>query len=56
MPADQGWNFNCCVTFGYPTGRWGVAPRIAVENVSYRNGWGRPVGFQIPEPLWPGSR
>jgi nitroreductase len=53
VPADQGWNFNCCVTFGYPTGRWGVAPRRPVEEVSYRNGWGNPVGFTIPEPLWP---
>ncbi len=56
VPADQGWNFNCCVTFGYPTGRWGVAPRRPVEEVSYRNGWGNPVGFSIAEPLWPGSR
>jgi nitroreductase len=56
VPKDQGWNFSCCVTFGYPTGRWDVAPRNVVENVSYRNGWGRPVGFEIPEPLWPGSR
>ncbi len=56
VPADQGWNFNCCVTFGYPTGRWGVAPRRPVEAVSCRNGWGNPVGFSIPEPLWPGPR
>ena len=27
VPEDEGWNFAGCVTFGYPTGRWGVAPR-----------------------------
>jgi hypothetical protein len=56
VPKDQGWNFNCCVTFGYPTGRWGVAPRIPVHEVSFRNGWGRPLGFALNEPLWPPKR
>jgi nitroreductase len=54
VPADQGWKFGSCVTFGYPTGRWGVAPRIPVHEVSYRNRWGQPVGFEVPTPLWPG--
>ena len=45
----------CCVTFGYPTGRWGVAAREPAHEVSYRNQWGTPVGFEIPEPLWPPS-
>jgi hypothetical protein len=42
------------VSFGYPTGRWGVAPRIPVDQVSYRNTWGSDVGFSVPEPLWAG--
>ena len=51
-PRDQGWNFVACVTFGYPTGRWGVAPRRPAHEVAYRNRWGGDVGFQIPAPLW----
>lgn len=54
VPVEEGWTFGSCVTFGYPTGRWGVAPRIPVHKVSYRNRWGTPVGFEIPTPLWPG--
>jgi len=53
VPADEGWNMACCVTFGYPTGRWGVAPRVPAHQVSYRNRWGEPVGFEVPTPLWP---
>jgi len=52
VPEDQGWNFACLVTMGYPTGRWGVAPRRPVHEVSYRNRWSEPLGFEIPEPLW----
>lgn len=52
VPADQGWNMACCVSFGYPTGRWGVAPRRPVHEVSFRNRWGTPVGFEIDQPLW----
>jgi nitroreductase len=52
VPKDEGWLMACCVTFGYPTGKWGVAPRRPVHEVSHRNRWGEPVGFEIPEPLW----
>jgi len=55
VPKDQGWNFNGCVSFGVPTGKWGVAPRTPVHRVSFRNRWGNPVGFEIPAPLWPGK-
>ena len=54
VPEDEGWIFAACVTLGYPTGRWGVAPRRPAHEVSYRNRWGTPVGFEIPEPLFPG--
>lgn len=54
VPRDQGWNFNACVTLGYPTGRWGIAPRSPVHEVSYRNQWGTELGFEISEPLWKG--
>ena len=53
VPADQGWIMASCVTFGYPTGRWGVAPRRPVHEVAHRNRWGEPVGFEVPAPLWP---
>ncbi|MGC0423252.1 nitroreductase family protein [Embleya sp. AB8] len=53
VPADQGWHMACCVSFGYPTGKWGVAPRTSAHEVAYRNGWGEPVGFEVAAPLWP---
>jgi nitroreductase len=56
VPKDEGWLFSSCVTMGYPTGRWGVAPRTPVHEVTYRNHWGAPVGFTIDEPLWPPAR
>ncbi|MFF5204549.1 nitroreductase family protein [Streptosporangium sp. NPDC000396] len=52
VPDGEGWWLACTVTFGYPTGRWGVAPRRPVHQVSYRNRWGDPVGFTVDEPLW----
>jgi nitroreductase len=51
-PEDKGWTMNCLVSFGYPTGRWGVAPRRPVQEVAYRNRWGADIGFAISEPLW----
>jgi nitroreductase len=54
VPADQGWSMSAAVSFGYPTGRWGVAARQPLDHVSYRNTWGESVGFSVPEPLWPG--
>jgi nitroreductase len=54
VPAGRGWEMACCVSFGYPTGRWGVAPRRPAHEVAYRNTWGGDLGLEIPEPLWPG--
>jgi nitroreductase len=55
VPSDEGWNMACCVSFGYPTGRWGVAARRPAHEVAYRNRWGSPVGFHVSEPLWGGT-
>jgi nitroreductase len=55
VPPDKGWAMACCVSFGYPTGRWGVAARRPVHEIAYRNAWGADLGMQVPEPLWPGS-
>lgn len=52
VPTDQNWRLACTVTFGYPTGRWGVAPRRPAHEVTYRNRWEAPPGFEIPSPLW----
>ena len=52
-PTDEHWVMACCVSFGYPTGRWGVAARRPVHEVSFRNRWGNDAGFEVPEPLWP---
>jgi nitroreductase len=55
VPEGKGWTMACCVSFGYPTGRWGVAARRPVHEVAYRNQWGADLGFEIGEPLWPTS-
>ncbi len=52
VPAEKGWIMNCLVSFGYPTGRWAVAPRRPVHEVAYRNTWGTEIGVRIDEPLW----
>ena len=52
VPRDEHWVMACCVSFGYPTGRWGIAARRPVHEVSYRNRWGSPVGFTVDQPLW----
>jgi len=54
VPDNKGWAMACCVSFGYPRGRWGVAPRRPAHEVAYRNQWGTGLGFEIPEPLWAG--
>jgi nitroreductase len=52
VPPGKGWTMACCVSFGYPTGRWADAARRPVHEVAYRNSWGTDVGFEISEPLW----
>ena len=54
VPEDQGWILSGTVSFGYPTGTWGVAQRRPVHEVAYRNTWGTAVGFEVTEPLWEG--
>ncbi len=53
VPPDKGWVNACCVSFGYPLGRWAVAQRTPVDQVAFRNRWGKSLGLQIPDPLWP---
>ncbi|MBM4195489.1 MAG: nitroreductase family protein [Gammaproteobacteria bacterium] len=53
LGVPKGWTFHACVTFGYPTGKWGVAPRVPVHKVMHRNRWDAPIGFTLEKPLWP---
>jgi nitroreductase len=55
VPQDEGWIFTCCLSFGHPPGRGGLAKRRPVPPVSYTNGWGRPLGYENNDPLWSGS-
>jgi nitroreductase len=52
VPDGEGWLLSGCVSFGYPTGRWAVAPRRPVHEVTYRNAWGSGPGIEVPAPLW----
>jgi len=54
VPVEQGWKMSAMLTLGYPLGKWGVAAnRRPVQEVSSRNGWGKPFGVEVPQPLWP---
>jgi nitroreductase len=53
VPQDSGWVNLCCVSFGYPTGRWATASRVPAHKVAFRNQWGAPFEPEIPVPLWP---
>jgi nitroreductase len=53
VPEGTNWTMSCCVTFGYPTGKWGVGARRPAHEVAFRNSWDGPLGFEVPEPLWP---
>ncbi len=52
VPEEQGWSMACCVSFGYPTGRWAVAKRRPVDEVAFRNHWGAALGLSVASPLW----
>lgn len=52
---DDSWTNTCMISFGYPTGRWGVAERLPVDRVSARNSWEGALGFSVQEPLWPAA-
>jgi nitroreductase len=55
VPIDSGWQMNCCVTLGYPLGKWGVAERRPVHEVAFRNQWGQSLGVEAAVPTWPGT-
>ena len=53
VPPGKGWELACCVSFGYPTGRWADAAPRPVREVAFRKSWGTDPGLDIPGPLWP---
>jgi nitroreductase len=52
VPADQGWQMAGCATFGWPTGRWGLADRLPAEDVTFHNTWGATLPFRVDGPLY----
>ena len=52
IPADKGWALNATITAGYPLGKWGVAERKPVEEVTFLNRWGQSPDWNLTEPLW----
>lgn len=52
IPADKGWQLAAAVSCGYPLGRWGLAKRRPVEEVTYSNRWGQDLEFEVNGPLW----
>lgn len=53
LGVPSGWQLFGCISFGYPTGRWGVAKRRPAHEVTFRNRWDADPGFEVPAPLWP---
>lgn len=53
VPADKGWQLAAAVSCGYPLGRWGVAQRRPVEEVTFSDRWGESLGIAVDGPRWP---
>lgn len=52
VPLDRGWVLQATVSFGYPLGKWGIAPRRPIEEVTYANQWGVPVPWKATVPTF----
>lgn len=52
IPSDKGWTINAVITAGYPLGKWGVAERNPLDQVTYLNKWGNETNWNVNEPLW----
>ena len=55
VPGDKGWQLAAAVSCGRPEGRWAVAERRPVEEVTYSDRWGSSLPFAVAGPLWPGE-
>ena len=52
IPNDKGWKIDAVITAGYPLGKWGIAKRNSVDEVTYLNTWGNETNWNLEEPLW----
>ena len=52
IPVDKGWKIDAVITAGYPLGKWDVAKRNPVDQVTYLNTWGNETGWNLETPLW----
>ena len=52
IPSDKGWTINAVITAGYPLGKWGVADRNPLDEVTYLNKWGNETNWNVNDPLW----
>ena len=52
VPANEGWMLASIVALGYPTGRWGVAPRKPAHDVTFIERFGQRPGWMVPKPLY----
>ena len=52
IPNDKGWTLNATITAGYPLGKWGVAERKPVDDVTYLNTWGNKTNWNLEQPRW----
>ena len=52
IPNDKGWTLNATITAGSPLGKWGVAERKPVDDVTYLNTWGNKTNWNLEQPLW----
>ena len=54
VPTDAEWVPMAMVTFGYPTGKWGVAQRQPAHELTYQERWGEAPPWKVDTPLWMG--
>src|SRR5690606_31096837 len=52
VPTERGWELAAAVAWGYPLGRWGLAERESANEVAFQDGWGNPLPFVVPNPVW----
>jgi nitroreductase len=52
VPANRGWKQAAAVSCGYPRGKWGLARRTPVHEVTFSDRWDNPVAWRLDQPLW----
>lgn len=52
-PRGEEWVPYAMLTFGVPTGRWGVAKRQPAHEVTFMERWGQAPSWTVDQPRWP---